>query len=225
MTALAAPHGLGSALNVLDAHSLLRSFGTLGIFVILLLETGLLIGIVLPGDSLLFTAGLLSATAGKNALHLSLPAVLIAAVAGALLGAQIGYLLGRRLGPALVTRSRRPRVAAAIHRTQELLNTYGPAKAIVLGRFIPFIRTLVNPLAGAVGIRTRTFTAAQVAGGVVWSIGVPLAGYTLGQHIPSIDRYLLPIVAVIVAVSLVPVLLEVRRQRHRAATMPRGPGA
>jgi membrane-associated protein len=89
-----------------------------------------------------------------------------------------------------------------------------------LARFIPIVRTVMNPLAGVVGIAPRTFLIWQTVGGVVWSAGVTLAGYLLGSHIPSIDTYLLPIIAVIVAVSLIPVALELRRgaRRERART-------
>src|ERR1700712_1359646 len=96
------PPNIVSALNPLDAHSLLSTFGTAGIFVAMFLETGLLVGFFLPGDSLLFTAGLLCATSASGSLHLSLPLVLLAAAAGALLGAQTGFVLGRLVGPRLL---------------------------------------------------------------------------------------------------------------------------
>jgi membrane-associated protein len=202
-----------AAVNLLDAHSLLSSFGALGIFVVLFAETGLLIGIFLPGDSLLFTAGLLCTTVSTSRLHLSLPAVLIAAAAGALVGAQLGYQLGRSTGPSLIGGERRPRLSAAVARGREELKRYGPAKAIVLARFIPVVRTVMNPLAGVIGVAPRTFLVWQAVGGIVWSVGVTVAGYLLGSHIPSIDTYLLPIIAVIVLLSLVPVALELRRAR------------
>jgi membrane-associated protein len=201
------------AVNLLSAHSLLSSFGALGIFVVLFAETGLLIGIFLPGDSLLFTAGLLCTTAANNQLHLSLAAVLIAAISGALLGAQVGYQLGRTAGPALVGRAGKPRLATAMGRGREELERYGAPKAIVLARFIPIVRTVMNPLAGAIGVAPRTFLIWQAVGGIAWSGGVTLAGYLLGSHIPSIDTYLLPIVAAIVVLSLVPIALELRRTR------------
>jgi membrane-associated protein len=204
------------AVNVLDPHSLLSSFGVFGIFVVLVAETGLLIGIFLPGDSLLFTAGLLCTTSATNRLHLSLPAVLLAAVAGALVGAQLGFLLGRAAGPNLTSPNRSARLRAAVNRGREGLQRYGPPKAIVLARFIPVVRTVMNPLAGAIGIEAKTFAIWQVVGGVGWSAGVTLAGYALGSRIPSIDKYLLPIIALIVVISLIPVVLEVRRTRARA---------
>jgi membrane-associated protein len=202
------------AFNPLDAHSLLSSVGTLGLFLVVFAETGLLIGFFLPGDSLLFTAGILCTTRANQTLHLSLPTVLIAVAAGALLGAQVGYLLGRRAGPVLLS-GKRPRLRAGFVRAEQALERYGQPKAIFLARFIPVVRTVVNPLAGAVRVPVRTFTLWQVIGGLIWSVGITLAGYGLGSRIPSIDKYLLPIVAVVVVLSLLPIALEVRRERAR----------
>ncbi|ODU03784.1 MAG: hypothetical protein ABS81_12895 [Pseudonocardia sp. SCN 72-86] len=202
-------------MNPLSAHDLLSSFGTVGVLVVLFAETGLLVGFFLPGDSLLFTAGLLCAT-GAGTLHLSLPWVLLAAAAGALLGAQTGYLIGRRAGRALAGRSRNRRVADGMRRATELFDRYGPAKAIVLARFVPVVRTVLNPVAGALGTPARTFTLWQVVGGLVWTVGLVLAGYALGATVPGVDSYLLPVVGAVVVVSLVPLALEVRRERRRA---------
>ncbi|HEX5295346.1 MAG TPA: DedA family protein [Streptosporangiaceae bacterium] len=211
------------ALNLLDPHSLLASAGALGVFLVLFAETGLLIGFFLPGDSLLFTAGLLSATSAGSAAHLSLPAVLVAAVAGALAGAQVGFLIGRRAGHALMARPPQSRLRQGIESAQRAIDRYGAPRAIVLARFIPVVRTVVNPLAGAIGVPLRTFTTWQVAGGLVWSVGVTLAGYELGSRISNIDHYLLPVIAIIVAVSLIPVALELWRHR-RARRGARDPG-
>lgn len=209
------------ALNPLDPHSLLAAFGPLGIAVALFAETGLLIGFFLPGDSLLFTAGLLCSTTSGAALHLSLPWVLTAGAVGALLGAQTGYLIGRRAGPALLDRPDRPRLHAATVRAREVLDGYGVGKAVVLARFIPLVRTVLNPLAGALEVPVRSFTVWQVAGGLVWTVGVTMAGYVLGSQIPSIDTYLLPIVAVIVVLSLIPVARELLRARRQTKGGPR----
>lgn len=207
------------AVNLLDAQSLLATFGTLGIAAVLFAETGLLIGFFLPGDSLLFTAGLLcaSGSAGGSG-HLSLGWVLVAAAAGALVGAQAGYLLGRRAGPALLKRARSRRISEGAARAADILQRYGHAKAIVLARFLPVVRTMLNPLAGALDVPARTFALWQVLGGLLWTVGLVLAGYGLGSSVPDVDRYLLPIIAVIVVVSLVPVGLElVRSRRSRGA--------
>ena len=164
------------ALNLLDPHSLLASAGALGVFLVLFAETGLLIGFFLPGDSLLFTAGLLSATGASSTVHLSLPAVLVAGAAGALTGAQVGFVIGRRTGRALMGRPEGSRVRQGIVSAQRAIDRYGAPRAIVLARFIPVVRTVLNPLAGAIGVPTRTFTVWQVAGGLVWSVGITLAG-------------------------------------------------
>ncbi|MEW2373475.1 DedA family protein [Streptomyces sp. NPDC006656] len=210
----AAPQALGpQAVNLLDAGSLLSAFGALGVAGVLFAETGLLVGFFLPGDSLLFTAGLLCAPGNHGPVHLSLPQVLCAAVAGAVLGAQTGYLIGRRGGRALLARSRSRKLHEGAERAEELLRRYGHAKAIVLARFVPIVRTVLNPMAGALGVPARTFTLWQVAGGLVWTVGLVLAGYALGSSVPNVDRYLLPIVTLVVAVSLTPLAVEVFRRR------------
>jgi membrane-associated protein len=203
------------ALNLLDPHSLLISAGVLGVFLILFAETGLLIGFFLPGDSLLFTAGLLCTTGNRSVAHLSLGPVLIAAAAGALAGAEVGYLIGRQAGHALLDQPGRPRLHEGISRASKFIDRYGVGRAIVLARFIPVIRTVLNPLAGAIGIPLGTFTIWQVVGGLVWSVGVTLAGFGLGSRISNIDHYLLPIIAVIVLVSLIPIVIELRRSRRQ----------
>ncbi|MFG2638359.1 DedA family protein [Streptomyces sp. NPDC048362] len=215
---MTAPLHLASqlAVNVLDAQSLLSAFGVLGVGVVLFAETGLLVGFFLPGDSLLFTAGLLCTNTADRAVHLSLVPLLAAAVVGALAGAQCGYLIGRRAGGALLARSRSQRLHEGAKRAEELLERYGYAKAIVLARFIPVVRTVLNPLAGVLEVPFRTFTLWQVVGGLVWSVGVTLAGYALGSSIPNVDRYLLPLIALIVVVSLIPLLAEALRGRRGA---------
>ncbi|WP_405008159.1 DedA family protein [Kitasatospora purpeofusca] len=206
------------AVNPLDAGSLLAAFGALGIAVVMFAETGLLVGFFLPGDSLLFTAGLLCTTGERSGPHLNLGQVLAAAVVGALAGAQVGYLLGRRGGRALLTRSRNKHLHEGAVRAEEILTRYGHRKAVVLARFIPVVRTVLNPMAGALGVNVRTFTVWQVVGGLVWTVGLVMAGYALGSTVPNVDRYLLPMVAVVVAVSLLPLVLEVLRARRRGRT-------
>ncbi|MFD8302735.1 DedA family protein [Streptomyces sp. NPDC059690] len=211
----AAQFAVAQAVNVLDAGSLLSAFGALGVAAVLFAETGLLVGFFLPGDSLLFTAGLLSANGVRGSVHLSLGQVLAAAAVGALLGAQTGYWIGRRGGRALLARSRARKLHEGAARAEELLARYGHAKAVVLARFVPVVRTVLNPLAGALDVPVRTFTLWQVVGGLVWTVGLVLGGYALGSSVPNVDRYLLPMVAVVVLVSLTPLALEARRARAR----------
>lgn len=215
------PHAAPVALSLLDTRSLLAGAGALAVFLVMFAETGLLIGFFLPGDTLLFAAGILCATPGTSSGHLSLAAVLPAAAAGALAGAQAGFLIGRYAGHVL-DRPGRPRLAAAVHRGHQALERFGVRRALVLARFIPVVRTVISPVAGAAGIPARTFTLWQVIGGLVWTAGVTLAGYALGTRISGIDRYLLPAIGVIVAASLLPVLIEVLRRRMASSRGPAG---
>ncbi|WP_377268880.1 DedA family protein [Peterkaempfera sp. SMS 1(5)a] len=210
---LSAPSAL-LAVNILDASSLLSAFGALGIAVVLFAETGLLVGFFLPGDSLLFTAGLLCVPGRHSGPHLDLAQVLAASVVGALAGAQCGFLLGRRGGRTLLARSRNRRLHEGAQRAEELLGRYGYARAVVLARFVPVVRTVLNPLAGALDVPTRTFTLWQVLGGVVWTVALVVAGYGLGSSVPNIDHYLLPLVALVVVVSLLPLAVELLRSRR-----------
>jgi membrane-associated protein len=204
-------------MNPLSATSWLSSLGTLGVLVVLFAETGLLVGFFLPGDSLLFTAGLFCSTSAATAVHLSLPWTLFAAVVGALAGAQVGFILGRRGGRAILARVHNRRLHQGMLRAEHLLTRYGSGKAIVLARFIPVVRTVLNPMAGVLSVPTRTFTLWQVSGGVLWSVGITLSGYALGSTIPGVDQCLLPMIAVIVLVSLIPLALELRHARDTGA--------
>jgi membrane-associated protein len=208
---------------VLNPTHLLNSFGALGVLVILFAETGLLIGIVLPGDSLLFTAGVLSATVKPGHVHLNLALVMVAAFLGAVLGAQCGYLIGRKAGPKLFNREdSRFFKRSHVERTRTYLDRYGPGRAVILARFVPIVRTLMNPLTGVAELDVRVFTIANLIGGLLWGVGVTLAGYALGKSIHNVDHYLLPIIAVVILLSLIPVFLEIlkaRRERgERAST-------
>ena len=203
------------AVNWLSPKDLIDTFGVAGLLLVVFLESGVL-PVPFPGDSLLFIAGFFASTgANSSDPHLNLFGVVVGSFLAAVLGAQVGYWIGHRVGPGLLDRPDRPRLHAGVARARAALDRYGTAKAIVLARFIPVVRTVLNPLAGTVGVPARTFTTWQVVGGLAWSLGVTLAGYALGSRIPDIDHYLLPIVAVIVVVSLIPVALELRRARAR----------
>lgn len=202
------------AVNLLDPTSLLSAAGSLAVLLVLFCETGLLVGFFLPGDSLLFTAGVLSA-ATSGPVRLSLPLTILCAVIGALAGAHVGYLIGRHGGRPLLANGRSPRLVQAAERAEQFLQRYGVGRALVLARFVPLVRTVINPLAGVIGVPIRTFTLWQCIGGLVWTVGVTLAGFALGSSISNVDRYLLPIVGVIVAVSLLPVALEILRGRRQ----------
>lgn len=131
----------------------------------------------------------------------------------AVTGAQCGYLLGHRAGPVLLQRANRPKLHRGAERANLALARYGLPKAVLLARFVPVVRTVINPLAGALRRPVRTITIRQTVGGLGWTTGIILAGHWLGESIPSIDTYLLPIIALIVIASVAPLLVQTYRTR------------
>lgn len=195
--------------NFLNPHDLISTFGTIGLIAVIFAESGLLIGFFLPGDSLLFTAGLL-ASQGK----LNLGVIILGCCLAAVIGDQVGYQFGKRVGPTLFRRpDSRLFKQEYVEKAQDYFDTYG-TRTIVLARFVPIVRTFAPIVAGIGEMKWRTFAMFNVVGGVAWAAGVILAGNILGKTVPSIDKYLLPAILVIVFVSLIPVLLEVRRARR-----------
>jgi membrane-associated protein len=214
---LTLPSVLG-LLDFIDPKHLIETFGTIGLFFIIFIESGI-IPAPLPGDSLLFIAGFFSSTkAGGSDPHLNLVLVLIGSFVAAVLGAQIGYWIGRRWGVRLFKPDARFFKTEYLERAHEFFERRG-ATAIVLARFIPFVRTIVPMLAGASRMPQPLFTTANLIGAAIWSIGVTMLGYFLGKEIgaENIDKYLLPIVAVIIVLSLIPPFLEWRKHRKQTA--------
>jgi len=204
-------------MNLFDANSIVANLGLAGILAILFAETGLLIGLAFPGDSLLFIAGLAasgSAAALLGGVHLSPAALFIGAPLVAIVGSQVGHFIGAKYGRKLFDRSDgRFFTQTRVHSTEKWLNKYGIGKAIILARFIPFVRTLINPVCGVVGISARKFFIWNSIGAVIWTEAVMSLGYVLGEKLKgSVDKYLLPIIALIVLVSLAPIALEVVRE-------------
>jgi membrane-associated protein len=198
---------------MLDPEHLLETFGTIGLFLIIFAESGLLIGFFLPGDSLLFTAGLLSSTGDMPAL----PILLLVTFVAAVLGDQIGYLFGAKVGPSLFRRpDSRLFKQEYVEKAQSYFDDHGP-KTIVLARFVPIVRTFAPIVAGVGRMHYRTFVSYNLIGGLLWAVGVTSLGYILGESVPNIDKYLLPAIVVIVLISLVPVLLEIRKARREAS--------
>jgi membrane-associated protein len=157
--------------------------------------------------------------------QLPLPALLIGAPICAIAGAQLGHLLGARYGRRLFARpDSRLFKAAYVERAEHYLTRYGPAKAVVLARFIPVVRTFLNPVAGILHMPARQFLLWNIVGGVIWTDGVLLAGYLPARKLrdtigaTSIDKYLLPVVALIVVLSVLPILIEVLRNRRRSGS-------
>ncbi|HEY2042143.1 MAG TPA: VTT domain-containing protein [Jatrophihabitans sp.] len=208
-------------MSLLNPTHLISLYGTWGLALIIFAETGLLIGFFLPGDSLLFLAGAYCAASTSAAIHLNLGVTLIAVLVAAIAGSQVGYLIGRRIGPELFRRpDSRFFKQQNVTRASEVLEQYGPGKALIIARFVPVVRTLMNPVAGVLAVPRRTFVLFNVLGGVLWAGGVTLLGYFLGSAIP-IDHYILPITAAVIALSAVPLLLEYRKHRQRAQASER----
>jgi membrane-associated protein len=203
--------------NLFDPNSIVADLGLIGILLILFAETGLLVGLAFPGDSLLFIAGLAASGSAASLLggvQLSPLALFVGAPLAAIAGSQIGHLIGAKYGRRLFDRrDGRFFTQARVTSTEKWLHKYGIGKAIVLARFVPFIRTLVNPMCGIVGIPARKFFIWNVIGAIIWTDGVILLGYLLGNKLEgSVDKYLLPIIGLIVLASLAPIALEVIRE-------------
>ncbi|MEV6210513.1 VTT domain-containing protein [Kitasatospora sp. NPDC051914] len=209
------------AVNLLDAKSLISSLGAIGLLAIIFAETGLLVGFFLPGDSLLILAGVAASSAASSVLgdgaKLPIALLLIGAPICAIVGAQLGHLIGTKVGPRLFDKPdskifRREYVVKA----EYYFDKFGPAKAVVLARFIPIVRTFLNPVAGTLEMPAKTFFVWNVVGGVLWTESMLLIGYFFGDAMaPVIDKYLIPAVALIVLISISPIIVEVIRERRK----------
>ena len=200
------------ALNWLDPRDLIETFATIGLIVVVFVESGL-IPAPLPGDSILFLAGAFCATkANSSDPHLNLAQVVIGAFVAAVLGAQLGYAIGHRYGTRLFKPDARLFKTEYLEQAQDFFAKRGP-RAVVLARFIPFVRTIVPMLAGAGRMPRRSYAIANVIGAALWAVGISLLGFWLGKSI-NIDRWIYPIVAVIIVVSLIPPFLEYRKHRR-----------
>ncbi len=176
-------------------------------------ETGLLVGCFLPGDSLLFTAGLVAASG-----HLNIWWINGLLMAAAIVGDSTGYAIGARLGPRIFTREKsllfHPK---HVERTQRFYEKYGP-KTIVIARFVPIIRTFAPVLAGVGNMRYRRFLTYNVVGGIGWVASMSWAGYLLGQTVPNISKHIHVLVIVVIVLSVIPIAVEVYRERRKAPT-------
>src|SRR5437588_1787889 len=182
----------------IDVRSLVEAAGYVGITTIVFCESGVLLGCFLPGDSLLFTAGFLS---GKGVLDLRLLVALCFVAAAA--GDSVGYAVGKRYGRRLFSRSE-SRFFRRDHlvRAEAFFEHHG-GRAVVLARFLPWVRTFTPVAAGIGAMRYRRFLAVNVLGAALWAVGLPVAGSLLGSTVPNADRYLLPVILVIIAGSAI----------------------
>jgi membrane-associated protein len=200
-----------AALDFLDPEKVLVAAGTIGLIAIVFAESGLLFGFFLPGDSLLFTAGLF-ASQGK----LNLAVILLGCFVAAVAGDQVGYAFGNRVGPTLFRRpDSRFFKQEHVEKAQGYFERYG-SKTIVLARFVPIVRTFAPIVAGVGTMPYRTFLTFNLLGGLLWTFGVTLLGYFLG-NVAWIKEHLELAILGIVALSIVPILIEVLRSRRAGA--------
>lgn len=193
---------MDSILN-LDLPTLIKAVGLLGIFLIIFAESGLFFGFFLPGDSLLFTAGLLASQG-----YFDIGILILLTSVGAIAGDQVGYWFGKKVGPRIFTRDDSFYFKKKYIMDAENFYQKHGKKTIILARFFPVIRTFVPILAGVGNMHYRTFVTYNIAGGILWGLGIPLLGYFLGENIPNVDKYLIPILLFIIFASVLPTLFS-----------------
>ncbi len=196
--------------HLLDPLTIIKTLGIIGIFCIIFAESGLFFGFFLPGDSLLFTAGFL---ASQDILDINI--LVWGCFFFAVLGDSVGYWFGREVGPKIFNKEdsiffHKKHITQA----QNFYNKYGN-KTIFLARFVPIVRTFAPIVAGVGNMKYRNFITYNIFGGFVWSFGLVYGGYFLGQLIPNVDKYLLPIVGVIILLSILPVLFEIYKEKKK----------
>jgi len=214
---------MNTFLDLFDANAVVSTLGLVGVLAIIFMETGLLIGLVFPGGEVVFLAGMAASGAGANVLgeaKLSAPLLFILAPIAAIVGGEVGYWFGKTYGRKFFDRPDSRFFNQKMVRTVEKwLGKYGPRKALVIGRFIPFGRTLINPICGVVQLDRKTFSTWNAIGAIIWTqiaIGI---GYLLGDALSTrANTYLYGVVAVILLVTGLPMVLEVfkewRTKRH-----------
>ena len=188
--------------------SVLQAVGYLGLFAIVFAESGFLLGIILPGDSLLFTAGILAST-GYFSMWLIIPIALVAAV----FGDSFGYYFGNKTRKYLFVREESFLFSTKnLDKSKQFYLHHGH-KALILARFIPIVRTFVPILAGASDMDYNKFLIYNVIGAFLWVLSITLLGFFLGNLIPNIDHYLLPIILGIIVISFIPVIIKMIRKK------------
>ncbi len=204
----------------LDPEKLINKYGLIGLGLIVFAETGLLVGFFLPGDSLLFTAGLLCAT---KVFDQPIWLIVLVTMAAAIVGDQVGYRLGSKVGPALFAKPK-SRLFNPEHvlKAQGFFDKYGP-KAIVLARFVPIVRTFTPVIAGVGRMKPKLFSTYNIVGGILWGGGVTIAGYLLGKRFPALGKKIELLSLVIIAISVLPIVIEfVKHRREKAAAATSG---
>ena len=197
--------------TLFDASAVVSTLGLIGVLGIIFMETGLLIGLVFPGGEVVFLAGMAASSAGADILgnaKLSTPLLFLTAPIAAIVGGEVGYWFGRKYGRKFFERpDTRFFNQNMVLRVEKLLAKYGPRKALIIGRFIPFGRTLLNPVCGVVLLDKKLFSTWNAIGAIIWTQVAIGVGYFLGEALGDKARsYMYLIVAVSVLVTLIPVV-------------------
>ena len=209
--------GMEFITNLFDASAVVSTLGLIGVLAIIFMETGLLIGLVFPGGEVIFLAGIAASGTGTQILgeaKLSAPLLFALAPVAAIVGGEVGYWFGKKYGRKFFERpNSRFFNLKMVETTERWLIRYGPRKALIFGRFIPFARTLINPVCGVVNLERKLFSTWNVIGAIIWTQVAIGIGYLLGDLIEgSVDKYLLPVVGLIIIVSVIPVAIEFFRE-------------
>jgi membrane-associated protein len=207
-------------MNLFDAHSVVSTLGLLGVLGIIFMETGLLIGLIFPGGEVVFLAGIAASGSGAQLLgdaKLSAPLLFTLAQLAAIAGGEVGYWFGKKYGRRFFERpNTRFFNIKMVETTEKWLVKYGPRKALIFGRFIPFARTLINPVCGVVKLERKLFSTWNAIGAIIWTQVAIGIGYLLGDLIEgSINKYLYPIIGVIVLITLLPLINSVYKERKQ----------
>lgn len=204
-------------MNLLDPNSVVSTLGLVGVLGIIFMETGLLIGLVFPGGEVVFLAGIAASGSGAVALgdaKLSTPLLFSLAPIAAIVGGEVGYWFGKRYGRPFFDRPEsRFFNQKMVQKVEKYLAVYGPRKALVFGRFIPFARTLINPTCGIANLDRKTFSTWNAIGAVIWTQVAMGIGYFLGDVFKENGNYfIVGIVVVIVAGTSIPLLREIFKE-------------
>ena len=197
--------------TLFDASAVVSTLGLIGVLAIIFMETGLLIGLVFPGGEVVFLAGMAASSAGADVLgnaKLSTPLLFLTAPIAAIVGGEVGYWFGRKYGRKFFERpDTRFFNQNMVRRVEKLLAQYGPRKALVFGRFIPFARTLLNPTCGVVLLDRKLFSTWNAIGAIIWTQVAMGIGYLLGEALGDKARaYMYMVVGVIVLITLIPMV-------------------
>jgi len=205
-------------MGLLDANSIVSTLGLIGVLGVIFMETGLLIGLVFPGGEVVFLAGIAASGSGAALLgdaKLSAPLLFALAPIAAITGGEVGYWFGKKYGRGFFERGEtRFYNKKMVETIEKWLLKYGPRKALVIGRFIPFVRTLINPVCGVANLDRKLFSTWNAIGAIIWTQVAIGIGYLLGDAIEgSVNKYLYPIVGLIFVVSVLPIAFDTYRRR------------